>query len=317
MPRAVSIHIGVNKPSEHSPGERLGHSETTAWRMAGLAGQAGYHSIQVLRGPAATRHAVNGALAGAAGILEADDTLFVSFSGHGDHAPDLNREERNDRDEFWCLHDGRLLDDQLAGYWRLFQPGVRIVVVSESCHSGGMERTGNKRPAWANDGVAAWAPPSDAGRRRMRDAGGGWRGPEPVDAAVTGPVASCIAGPPHDRCGIRASVLMLTASHEDQKAEDGLFTRHLLDVWNNGDFDGSYCRLYDEVRQRVLDDRSDQHPQILIMGAADPRFALEPAFRVQEDRSPLAARLYRDGEQAAPRVEHDREPRSPVRYRGA
>lgn len=315
MPRAVSIHIGVNQPNERSPGRKLGQSETTAWRMAGLAGQAGYHSIQVLRGPAATRHAVNGALAGAAGILESGDTLLVTFSGHGDHARDLDGEERNDEDEFWCLFDDRLLDDQLAGYWRLFQPGVRIVVVSESCHSGGMERTGHETHAWAGSGAAAWAPPPDPGGRRMRDGGAGSRGPEP-DAAVASAIASCIAQPPHDRCGIHASVLMLTASHEDQKAADGLFTKHLLAVWSDGSFNGSYCRLYEEVRQRVMKEKSNQHPQILIIGAADPSFALEPAFRVEEDRSPLAAKLYRDGEQTAPRVEHDREPRSTVRYRG-
>jgi hypothetical protein len=315
MPRAVSIHIGVNQPSDRSPGRELGQSETTAWKMAGLAGQAGYHSIQVLRGPAATRNAVNGALAGAAGILEAGDTLLVTFSGHGDHAPNLAGEERNDEDEFWCLFDGRLLDDQLAGYWRLFQPGVRIVVVSESCHSGGMERTGGKPHAWASHGAAAWALPPNPGRRRMRDGGASWRGPQPVDAAVSSATASCIAQPPRDRYEIRASVLMLTASHEDQKAQDGLFTKHLLAVWSDGGFDGSYCGLYHDVRQRVMNEKSDQEPQILILGAADPSFALEPAFRVEEDRSPLAAKLYRDGEQTAPRVEHDREPHSTVRYR--
>lgn len=290
MPRAVSIHIGVNQPSERSPGRRLGQSETTAWRMAGLAGQAGYHSIQVLRGPAATRHAVNGALAGAAGILEHGDTLLVSFSGHGDHTRSHNFDERTGCDQSWCLHDGHLLDDQLAGYWRLFQPGVRIVVVSESCYSGGMGRTGDEPPAWAGNGGAAWAPAPDAGRR-MR----GWRGPDPVDAAVAEALASCIADPPRDRYEIQASVLMLTASAEDQKAEDGLFTRHLLDVWSDGAFTGSYCSLYQEVRSRVIRDRRSQEPQILILGAAVPEFGREPAFHVQP---------------------HDREPSSTVRYRG-
>jgi hypothetical protein len=312
MPRAVSIHIGVNHPSEHCPGEPLGQSETTAWRMAGLAGQAGYHSIQVLRGPAATRRAVNGALAGAAGLLECDDTLLVTFSGHGDQKEDCDGDDGYGSDESWCLYDGILLDDQLAGYWQLFQPGVRIVVVSESCHSGGMGRTGDP-PALANKGGEAWAPAPDEGLRRTR----GWRGPAPVDAAVAEAVASCIAEAPRDRCEIQASVLILTASRKEEKAQDGLFSKHLLDVWNNGGFDGSYCSLYYEVRERVMHDRCSQEPQILLVGAANPDFALEPAFRMQEDRSPRATTLYRHGEQPASYVEHGREPRSPVRYRGA
>jgi hypothetical protein len=314
MPRAVSIHIGVNQPSERSPGRRLGQSETTAWRMAGLAGQAGYHSIQVLRGPAATRYAVNGALAGAAGILENGDTLLVTFSGHGDHTPDLDGDERNDDDESWCLYDGVLLDDQLAGYWRLFQPGVRIVVVSESCYSGGMRRTGDA-PAQGSSPALAFAP--GASGRRMRDGGGRMRSPDAMDPAVAEAIAHCVAEPPTDRCAIHASVLMLTASAEHQEARDGLFSRHLLEVWSDGGFDGSYCDLYHKVRKGVMDEKGDQEPQILLVGAADSTFAQEPAFRVREDRSLHAGRLYRYGQQPESLVEHDREPRSTVRYRGA
>jgi hypothetical protein len=39
-------------------------------------------------------------------------------------------------DETWCLYDGQLLDDELHGAWEKFQAGVRILVFSDSCHSG-------------------------------------------------------------------------------------------------------------------------------------------------------------------------------------
>ena len=159
MRRAVSIHIGVNQPGGRACTRTvLQHSEDAAWKMAVLASQAGYESLQVLRGRAATRRAVHDALAGAAGQLEAGDNLLVTFSGHG--AQDRVQGVNEARDEWWCLYDADLLDDKLAGYWRLFDPGVRIVVISESCFAGGMNRTG--------DGCYAEAAAADTAVR-MRD----------------------------------------------------------------------------------------------------------------------------------------------------
>jgi Caspase domain len=202
MPRAVSIHIGVNEPRDHHV--LLRHCENGAWGMAGLASRAGYDSILMLRGPAATRAAVHGALAGAAGTLARGDTLLVSFSGHGGQETDRDLDERHGSDESWCLYDGNLLDDKLAGYWRLFDPGIRIVVVSESCYSGGMDRPYDEALAAL---AAAQATP------KVMRGGGAMRSPAsgPVAAAAAGTVASCIAEPPRDAYEIRASVLMLTA----------------------------------------------------------------------------------------------------------
>jgi hypothetical protein len=285
MPRAVSIHIGVNDPRDHHV--LLRHSEDGAWGMAGLASQAGYDSILVLRGPAATRAAVHEALAGAAGTLACGDTLLVSFSGHGGQVMDRDMDERHGSDESWCLYDGELLDDKLAGYWRLFDSGIRIVVVSESCYSGGMNRTGDKHAAYA---AGEAAPRVMRGGLVMRS---GLRTPGLVTAAAAEAVASCIAEPPRDCFEIRASVLMLTASTEQQPAEEGLFTRCLLDVWAGGDFRGSYCRFYEEVKRRVMTARSGQEPQILMLGAPDPAFPLEPAFHLDRTREPRETVRYR------------------------
>jgi len=287
MPRAVSIHIGVNQASDHV---RLWHSEAGAWSMAGLASRAGYDSILVLRGPAATRAAVHEALAGAAGTLMRGDSLLVSFSGHGGQTADRDLDERHGPDESWCLYDGELVDDKLAGYWRLFEPGVRIVVVSESCYSGGMGRTGDALAAYA---VQEVAPRVMRGSGAMRSPA---RGLDPVAASAAEAVASCIVEAPRDAFKIRASVLMLTASTEQQPAQDGLFTRLLLDEWADGAFRGSYCDLYREVRRRVMDEAHCQEPQILMLGAPDPSFPLEPAFHLGRGDGPgRPGGGYRDG----------------------
>jgi metacaspase-1 len=268
MPVAVSIHIGVDRPNDHLV--PLQHSEGTAWGMAGLASRAECDRILVLRGAAATRAAVHDALAGAAGALAGGDTLLVTFSGHGGQEPDRNDDERHGSDESWCLHDGVLLDDHLAGYWRLFAAGVRIVVVSESCYSGGMARTSG---SWVPDAGTGAAP-------RMRGAAAGgllrYRGGTDGDAGGAWAVQ-----PSYDSCAIQASVLMLTASAEGQPAQEGLFTRSLLHVWADGAFEGSYCELYRQVRERVMAQHAAQEPQLLLLGAAGAAFAEGPAFRLK------------------------------------
>ena len=256
MSRAVSIHIGVNQPQTRYPGHPLQHSEASAWRMAQLASQAGYHSLRVLRGSEATRHAVDEALADAAQTLKEGDILFLSFSGHGSRERDMDEDDGHGWDESWCLHDDILLDDKLAGFWRLFEPGVRILVVAESCFSGGCGRTGRRGAAHSL-------------RATRRSTG---QSPEPAGEATP-----CIREPPHDAGGIRASLLLVAASGEDQPSQDGVFTDHLLALWDDGAFRGSYCELYTKLRARLMS-ASSQEPQIVMLGAPDLAFPMETAF---------------------------------------
>jgi hypothetical protein len=161
-------------------------------------------------------------------------------------------------DETWCLHDGILPDDTLVDLWRRFSPGVRVIVVAESCFSGGSFRDG--------DGVQVVA------RRSV------WRG-EPVMPSVTSLPTTCIAEAPHDAYKIGASILAISAAREDQTARDGVFMEALMGVWNDGAFTGSFCDLFREVRERVMA-RADHEPQIMMLGAPDTDFPLEPAFHL-------------------------------------
>ena len=58
MSRAVSVHIGVNRPRQPANAPVIEHSEQSAGEMAHLASQAGYESVLMLRGRAATVKAV-------------------------------------------------------------------------------------------------------------------------------------------------------------------------------------------------------------------------------------------------------------------
>lgn len=264
MARGTSIHIGVNDPSTEEQPLRL--SEDYAWKMAGLAHQAGYAASHVLRGPAATRSAVHDALSAAARALEPGQTLLVTFSGHGSRVPDANCDERDRLDETWCLHDANLIDDELVEIWRLAATGSRVLVVSESCFGGGMVR---------NDEVVAACPSPPAGRPVYRS-GRVMRG-VPQYAP---PSPSCISREPADDDGIRACVLVLSAADEAQKAREGLYLRHLLELWDGGAFRGSFCALHSRLCERVRHDNALQEPQIRMLGTADPQFPLDSAFHL-------------------------------------
>ena len=61
---------------------------------------------------------------------------MLSDSGHGGQVPDKNDDEPDAQDETWCLYDGELLDDETYSLLSELSEGVRILVFSDSCHSG-------------------------------------------------------------------------------------------------------------------------------------------------------------------------------------
>jgi hypothetical protein len=268
MKRGIAIHVGVNHPAAGTF-DRLSKSEETAWKLAELSFQAGYRAIHLLCGPDATREAVGALLTDAAGTLGPGHTLFVSFSGHGSRVVDGNGDERDGLDETWCLHDGELVDDQLTEYWRLMAPETRVLVVADCCFAGGTICESMRPMAWPG----AQAPGVWDGTLYLSGPGSGLPG---VKQTVVTPGPR----PPDHDGGIRASVLLLAAASEAQLAREGVYVRHLLDVWRGGAFRGSFYDLHRKVSDRVRRETHGQDPQIRLLGAADPGFPLEAAFHL-------------------------------------
>ncbi|MCB1918187.1 MAG: caspase family protein [Rhodocyclaceae bacterium] len=84
--------------------------------------------------------AIRGLIDGASG----GDSLVITYSGHGTWVPDDSGDEADGRDEALCPHDiaegQALLDDELHELLRLRPAGARIVLISDSCHSGSVSR---------------------------------------------------------------------------------------------------------------------------------------------------------------------------------
>jgi hypothetical protein len=74
-------------------------------------------------------------------VLESGDFFWLTYSGHGGQVSDTNSDDETDeKDETWVLYDRQLVDLELYALWGEFKPGVRIFVLSDSCHSGSVTR---------------------------------------------------------------------------------------------------------------------------------------------------------------------------------
>jgi len=142
--KAVSLHIGVNKvdPSYY-PGYNVPNllgcvNDAKAWQE--YAEETGYQSPILLTNKGATRENVLNALNDFAKNLKAGDICLLTYAGHGSQIETDDVDEIDDYDETWLLSNGILLDDEIDEAASKFKEGVRLVIISDSCHSGTASR---------------------------------------------------------------------------------------------------------------------------------------------------------------------------------
>jgi len=146
MAQGIVLTIGLNRvnPAKYGSISPLRGCVNDARDMAKIALAKGFKFLPGSSGPledsAATRMAVGNYIRAAAEILTDGDIFFVHYSGHGTQVDDTNSDEPDRQDEAWCLFDNIMIDDELRAFWARFKPGVRIVMFSDSCHSGTMAR---------------------------------------------------------------------------------------------------------------------------------------------------------------------------------
>jgi metacaspase-1 len=273
MAKGMSLHVGLNSVDPKHYQGWSGHltaCEADANDMAELAVSQSFTAKKLLT-KKATRAAVLAGIAAAAKKLKAGDIFFITYSGHGGQLPDLKHEEPDDLDETWCLFDGEVVDDELFAAWGKFAAGVRILVLSDSCHSGSVTR--------------------DAMLDVMRPATVGG----PVYRAMPTPVALRVyqkhkkfydkilkdAKLAKAKANIKASVLLISGCQDNQLSQDGafngLFTGTLKKVWNGGIFDGSYVMFHRSIRSRMP---PDQTPNRYVTGASNAAFLAQQPFSV-------------------------------------
>ncbi len=280
-PQARSLHIGLNAVSARHYGGwdgPLAACEFDAHDMAALAASQGMKSTVMLTAKA-TRAKVLAALRAAAKALRGGDLFFLSYSGHGGQVPDTNGDEPDRQDETWCLYNGQLIDDELYLELSRFAAGVRILVLSDSCHSGSVTRaalpvldaTGPRPrlmpPAIALRTYRAHQAFYDQLQDDVRRAAGTVIDP---DAALAG-LALTSTSPrlPAIAQQFGAAAILISGCQDNQTSMDGdrngAFTERLLRVWNSGSFSGTYAQFHARIRAGMP---ASQSPNLFVLGAA-------------------------------------------------
>ena len=72
------------------------------------------------------------------------DLVVIQYSGHGSFVPDIDGDEPDGTDECLCPYDieknGPITDDEMFDLYSARQQGVKILMISDSCHSGTVAR---------------------------------------------------------------------------------------------------------------------------------------------------------------------------------
>lgn len=274
MPKGISLHIGVDEvdpagyrlnptfagwecvvvTEEYYPVSFEGDFQV-GWRgpltscekdavdMLQLAKNQKFKA-SILRTKKATAKNVEDKIRNAAKQLESGDTFFLTYAGHGSQVEDLSGDEWDGSDETWCLYDRMFLDDEQRALYAEFARGVKIVVLSDSCHSGSATRSGE------SDSLEERLHRQRQGRRAMteRTAKAIYQG----NKKLYDQIQRNLENPPPK---LKASRILFSACQDHEHAqgddENGVFTRALKKVWNNGKFEGNYGDLAKQIRDEL------------------------------------------------------------------
>jgi len=280
---AISLNIGLNSVNPQHYGGwsgKLNACEADAEDMATIAKAQKMKPMKRLT-KQATRARVKRDISEAAKKLKKGDLFFLSYSGHGGQLPDLSGEEADQMDETWCLYDGELVDDELYLLFGKFAKGVRVLVLSDSCHSGTVTKLAYYRgtalePRIGTDAAGAryrYMPPEVALRTYRQNKA-------MYDKILKDP------GLKKAVKGVKASVLLISGCQDNQFSLDGafngLFTGALLRVWDEGRFNqGEGNRSYTAFHNRILVGMPpDQTPNYFAVGTPSSAFEDQKPFTV-------------------------------------
>ena len=283
--KAHSLHIGLNAVSaaayEGWDGP-LSACEFDAKDMAAIAKSKAIQST-VLLTKKATRANVLAGMRAAAKALKSGDLFLLTYSGHGGQMPDKDGDEPDKKDETWCLFDGQLIDDEFYFELSKFKTGVRILVLSDSCHSGTVTR--------------AFPPPTPVPHSKLMPPEVGNRVYEAhkafyddLQSGVAKAAERALIDPDTALAQIGAAghatalvgkfnpaVVLISGCQDNQTSLDGdhngAFTGQLLSVWNHGKFTGNYATFHARIRAGLP---GTQSPNLFTLGDANAFLAQVP-----------------------------------------
>ncbi len=252
MSTGYSLHIGVNffDPNHYGSSGALKSCENDARYMRKIANDLGYISELVLT-QRATRKKVYESLRTLAEKSIAEDLVIITYSGHGSFVPDFNHDELDDtNDETWCLYDAQLIDDEIFYLLSKFKEGVRVLLVTDSCHNG----TIYKMIDFGDDLIPKGLDTEKSIRVYQKN------------KLFYENIPLLYSLLPKEDC--KASVITISACSDFETTGAGnerysysLFTKSLKTVWD-GNFKGNYSQFVENINKQNY----GVEPQISFMG---------------------------------------------------
>jgi metacaspase-1 len=285
MAKGRSIHIGLNHVDPDAYGGwdgELSGCINDANSMEELAADVGYSRTKLIDDEA-TSEAVLGSLQDAAAALSTGDILLLTYSGHGGQLEDEDFDEEDSQDETWVLWDREVLDDELNYAFSAFSNGVRIFMLSDSCHSGTVSRV-----------IYRDVPKIPALRTLYRIPAGAKALPFKLRGVERSLQKRIFAEnrdmyltirsktPRSSQVDVQASVLLISGCADNQLSSDGsqngLFTQTLLEVWNGGSFSGDYRDFWRDMASNMP---TTQSPNYYTTGVSDHMFEAQKPFTIK------------------------------------
>src|SRR6185436_11270577 len=205
--------------------------------------------------------------------------------GHGGQVPDVTGEEADKQDETWCLYDGQLIDDELYFELSRFGSGVRILVLSDSCHSGTVTRAGPPPAASAHQRPKLM--PASVAMRTYREHQAFY---DKLQRDVAKAAGKATVDPDAALAQVAASgrltaivkkfnpaAVLVSGCQDNQTSMDGdhngAFTEQLLKVWSQGAFQGNYGTFHARIKAGLP---PSQSPNLFTLGVAGKFLAQRP-----------------------------------------
>lgn len=139
--KKLALCIGIN--DYPGTGSDLSGCVNDAHDWGAVLAARGF-SVAHLLDKQATGAAMRAAIKNVIRKAASGDLVVIQYSGHGSFVPDLDGDEPDGTDECLCPYDigkkGPITDDELSILYSGRAAGVKLVVISDSCHSGTVAR---------------------------------------------------------------------------------------------------------------------------------------------------------------------------------
>lgn len=141
MPKKLALCMGINDYPGTDSDLSGCVNDANDWGTA--LTKRGF-TVTKLLDAAAQGQAMREGIATVIEAAESGDLVVIQYSGHGSFVPDDDGDEPDNTDECLCPHDimenGPITDDELAELFAMRARGVKVVFISDSCHSGTVAR---------------------------------------------------------------------------------------------------------------------------------------------------------------------------------